>query len=129
MGAVLGTQSLKSCRSSLQQSFVEHFLVSEFFNSHASRVENTRSDRSLVDIRLGIRQVTSVRFGLVLFPVAESSDKLGVISLPPLERLLVGGEPTGMMTSDKRRMVLFLELSLRPTTDSHLRSGNGGRID
>jgi hypothetical protein len=36
----------------------------------ASRVENRRSNGSLpVDIRLGFRQVTSVRFGVVLFPV------------------------------------------------------------
>ena len=31
------------------------------------------------------------------------ADKLGIISLPPLEKLLVVGETTGMMTSDKRR--------------------------
>jgi hypothetical protein len=38
----------------------------------ASRVENRRSDCSLpVDIWLGFRRATSVRFGLVLFPVAE----------------------------------------------------------
>src|SRR5438034_7334445 len=36
----------------------------------ASRVENRRSDCSLpVVIRRGFRRVTSVRFGLVLFPV------------------------------------------------------------
>jgi hypothetical protein len=36
----------------------------------ASRVENRRSDGSLpVDIRRGFRRATSVRFGLVLFPV------------------------------------------------------------
>src|SRR5438876_530149 len=36
----------------------------------ASRVENRRSNCSLpVDIRLGFRRATSVRFGLVLFPV------------------------------------------------------------
>src|SRR5205809_2399643 len=36
----------------------------------ASRVENRRSNCSLpVDIRLGFRLVTSVRFGLVLFPL------------------------------------------------------------
>jgi hypothetical protein len=36
----------------------------------ASRVENRRSNCSLpVDIRLGFRLATSVRFGLVLFPV------------------------------------------------------------
>src|ERR1035441_6698439 len=36
----------------------------------ASRVENRRSDCSLpVDIRRGFRRATSVRFGLVLFPV------------------------------------------------------------
>src|SRR6202035_2757692 len=36
----------------------------------SSRVENRRSDCSLpVDIRRGFRRVTSVRFGLVLFPV------------------------------------------------------------
>jgi len=36
----------------------------------ASRVENRRSDCSLpVDIRRGFRLATSVRFGLVLFPV------------------------------------------------------------
>ena len=59
-------------------------------------------------------------------PFVEGS---GTNSLPPLERRLVVGEATGMMTFDKRQMVLFLELRFRPTTDSHLGSGNGGRID
>jgi hypothetical protein len=58
-----------------------------------------------------------------------AADKLGIISLPPLENLLVVGEPTGMMTSDKREKVFFLELSFRPTTDTHLCSRKGGRID
>ena len=41
-----------------------------FVNVVASRVENRRSDCSLpVDIGLGFRRATSVRFGLVLFPV------------------------------------------------------------
>jgi len=38
-------------------------------------------------------------------------------------------EPTGMMTFDKSQMVLFLELNLRSTKNSHLYSANGGRID
>ena len=42
---------------------------------------------------------------------------------------LIVGEATGMMAFDKRQMVLFLELRFRPTGDSHLGSGNGGRID
>jgi len=56
------------------------------------------------------------------------ADKPGIISPPPLERRLVVGEATGMMTFDKMQMVLFLELRFRPTTDDHLCSGNGGRI-
>jgi hypothetical protein len=37
-----------------------------------SRVENRRSDYSLpLDIWLGFRCATSVRFGIALFPVAE----------------------------------------------------------
>jgi hypothetical protein len=51
------------------------------------------------------------------------------LAAPPLERRLVVREATGMMAFDKRQMVLFLELRFRPTTDSHLCSGNGGRID
>ncbi len=35
------------------------------------------------------------------------ADKPGIISPPPLERRLVVGEATGMMTFDKRQMVLF----------------------
>jgi hypothetical protein len=36
-----------------------------------TRAENRRSDCSLpVDIRRGFRRVTSVRFGLVMFPAA-----------------------------------------------------------
>ena len=34
-----------------------------------------------------------------------------------------------MMTFGKSQMVLFQELNLRPTKDSHLYSANGGRID
>jgi hypothetical protein len=34
-----------------------------------------------------------------------------------------------MMTFDKGQIVLFLELSLRPTKDCHLYSATGGRID
>jgi hypothetical protein len=52
------------------QSYFRQFLEKEFFNSHESRVENRRSDCSLpVDIRRSFRRATSVRFGLVLFPV------------------------------------------------------------
>jgi len=43
---------------------------SGYLSVMASRVENRRSNCSLpVDIRLGFRLATSVRFGLVLFPV------------------------------------------------------------
>ena len=59
----------------------------------------------------------------------ETGKKVRSQSSVNLERLLVVGEPTGMMTSHKRQKVFFLELSLRPTTDSHLCSDNGGRID
>ena len=44
----------------------------------ASRVENRRSDCSLpVDMRLGFRLVTSVRFDLVLFPVPAHRTRTG----------------------------------------------------
>src|ERR1700679_173617 len=46
-----------------------HPLKSSAFHG-ARRVENRRSDCSLpVDSRLGFRRITSVRFGLILFPV------------------------------------------------------------
>jgi len=46
-----------------------------------SRVENRRSDCSLpVDIWLGFRRATSVRFGLVLFPVP--AHRTGQAELP-----------------------------------------------
>jgi hypothetical protein len=47
-----------------------HVVMSPVSGEMASRVENRRSDCSLpVDIGLGFRRATSVRFGLVLFPV------------------------------------------------------------
>ena len=47
----------------------------------ASRVENRRSNCSLpVDIRRGFRRATSVRFGLVLFPVP--AHRTGQAELP-----------------------------------------------
>jgi hypothetical protein len=47
-------------------------ILSHRMSDMGSRVENRRSNCSLpVDSRLGFRRVTSVRFGLVLFPVAE----------------------------------------------------------
>jgi hypothetical protein len=45
------------------------------------------------------------------------------------KNLLVCREPIGMMTFDKSQIVFFLELSRRPTKDSHLYSATGGRID
>jgi hypothetical protein len=45
------------------------------------------------------------------------------------KRLRALGKPTGMMTFDKRQMVLFRDLILRSTKDNHLCSGNGGCID
>ena len=78
-----------------------------------------------------VRDVDSDAKGIRFFNAHEDyrlSDKPGIISPPPLEGRLVVGEATGMMTFDKMPMVLFLELRFRPTTDSHLCSGNGGRI-
>jgi hypothetical protein len=51
----------------------------------ASRVENRRSDCSLpVVIGRGFRRVTSVRFGLVLFPVPAHRTGLAVFPHPAL---------------------------------------------
>jgi hypothetical protein len=50
-----------------------------------SRVENRRSNVSLpVDIRLGFRLATSVRFGLVLFPVPAHRTGQAVFPHPAL---------------------------------------------
>ena len=55
-------------RAAKRHAWGERSLMSEI----ASRVENRRSNCSLpVDIWLGFRRATAVRFGLVLFPVAE----------------------------------------------------------
>src|ERR1700693_3491723 len=68
----------------------------EFFNSHRpyrrrtlsvieSRVENRRSNCSLPVVnRLGFRLVTSVRFGLVLFPVPAHRTGQAVFPHPAL---------------------------------------------
>ncbi len=44
-------------------------------------------------------------------------------SVMPKKRSLICLEPTGMMSSDKSRAVLTLELSLRPSKDSILTFG------
>ena len=54
-------------------------------SDNASRVENRRSNGSLpVDSRLGFRLITSVRFGLVLFPVPAHRTGLAVFPHPAL---------------------------------------------
>src|ERR1700674_4032744 len=56
--------------NNLRANFVREIPREEFFNTYGSRVENRRSNCSLpVVSRLGFRRATSVRFGLVLFPV------------------------------------------------------------
>jgi len=50
---------------------LQSFAFLAFVGESGSRVENRRSDFSLpVDIRRSFRRATSIRFGLVLFPVA-----------------------------------------------------------
>ena len=61
-----------------------------------------------------------IRYSTNVSGCVRVADKPGIISPPPLEEPLVCGEPTGMMTFDKSQKVFFLELSLRPTKDSHL---------
>ena len=57
--------SMSACRSVLENCLTVPTLL-----EMESRVENRRSDCSLpVDIRRSFRRATSVRFGLVLFPV------------------------------------------------------------
>ncbi len=50
-------------------------------------------------------------------------------SVMPKKRSLIRLEPTGMMSSDKSRVVLTLELSLSPSRDRILTFGRGGHID
>jgi hypothetical protein len=45
------------------------------------------------------------------------------------KRSLICLDPTGMMSSDKSRMVLTLELSLRPSKDKSFSFADGGHID
>jgi len=60
------------------------------------------------------------------FPLA---DQPGIISLSPLEKSLVVGEPTGMMTPDKKGEGFLPGIEFQATTDTHLCSRKGGRID
>jgi len=60
---------------------------------------------------LGTRQKAAKRH-LSGFRVA---DKLAELSRAPLEKLLVVGEPTGMMASDKKGESFFPGIEFRPT--------------